>query len=354
MYIKQWKSLVGIAVASTALLFSFSCKQKVDDAKSKDKKPLKVDAYEVAPSKLVHQISVSGSVIPSEEVELKNEVAGRITLLNLPEGKSVKAGTLLVQIFNDDLLASLAKLKSQLAIQEQIYRRQGQLLKVEGISQAEYEQTGLAVSSLKAEIDMQNALIRKTRVLAPFDGEIGLKQVSPGAVVSAGTVLATLRKTDELKVEFSVPEQYSRQVKSGLTVLFTLSGSSEHNEAAVFATEQGVSSDTRNLRVRARVKGNGTQLLSGSYAHVQLDLGENNQAILIPTQAVIPQERDKKVIVSRGGKAHFVQVKTGVRKASVIEIIEGITPGDTVITTGILFLKEGDVVKFGKVKSGAL
>jgi len=354
MYIKQWKSWVGIAAASTALLFSFSCKQKTDDTKSKDKKPLKVDAYIVAPTRLVHQISVSGSVIPSEEVELKNEVGGRITLLNLPEGKRVNSGTLLVQIYNDDLLASLAKLKSQLEIQEQIYHRQSQLRKVEGISQAEYEQTGLTVSSLKAEIDVQNASIRKTRVVAPFDGVIGLKEVSPGAVISPGTVLATLRKTDELKLEFSVPEQYSRQVKAGQKVLFSLSGNSDIYEATVFATEQGVSADTRNLRVRALIKKGKENLVSGSYAHVQLDLGENNQAIMIPSQAIIPQERNKKVIVSKSGKAHFVQVKTGVREASDIEITEGVIPGDTVITTGILFLKEGDLLKLGKIKSGSL
>lgn len=324
------------------------------NASARQKEQAKVDAYIVKPSLLIDEISVSGSLLAFEEVELKNEVAGRIVFLNLPEGKQVKKGTLLVKLFDDDLQAGLKKLQIQLAIQEKIHERQSELLKVNGISQNDYDQTGLQLNSLKADIEVQKVLIRKTEVLAPFDGVIGLRNVSIGAEVTPSTLLATIRSEDKLKLDFSVPEKYSSEIKPGMKIMFTMSNDDSQYEATVMATEQGIDVSTRNLKVRAVLDNQDEHLLPGAFTDVNLKLNEKKDALLIPTQALIPSDQNKSVILARNGKAHFVDVKTGVRRASNIEITQGLQAGDTIITTGILFLKEDSKLSFATVKSDSL
>lgn len=315
----------------------------------KERPQVKVDAYVVKPVLLINEISVSGSLLASEEVDLKNEVAGRVVDLNLPEGKSVKKGTLLVKLFDDDLQATLKKLESQLDVQEKIYQRQTELYKVNGISENDYEQTCLAVNTLKSDIDEQKALIRKTEVVAPFDGVIGLRNVSTGAFVASSTLLATIRTEDKIKLDFYVPEKYSSGVRQGMKVRFSLSNSDILYDATVFATEMGINDATRNLKVRAIVDSRSADLVPGSFADVKLRLGENANALMIPTQAIVPQEESKSVILARKGRAHFAVVNTGIRESSAIEITRGLQPGDTVITSGILFLKEGSKLAYSSV-----
>jgi len=319
-----------------------------------DRTTSKVDAFVVTPSILNNEISVSGSLLANDEVELKSEVSGRVVKINLPEGKLVKKGTLLVKIFDEDLQADLKKLQIQLEIQEKIHIRQQELLKVNGISQNDYELTELQLNSLRANIEVQKVQIRKTELLAPFDGVIGLRNISVGAQITTATMLATIRTENNLKLDFNIPEKYSAEIKSGMKITFTMSNTDQIFEATVFATEQGIDVDTRNLKVRALVNTKSSTLLPGAFTDVRLRLGSKNDALLIPTLAIIPAEKTKKVIVARGGKAHFTEVKTGVRKASTIEITEGLQVGDTIITTGILFLKEGSKLSYSSVKSDSL
>jgi len=316
---------------------------------SKEKAIKKVSAYIVKPSLLVDEISVIGTLLAYEEVELKNEVAGRVVRINLPEGKFVRKGTLLVKLFDDDLQSTLKKLESQLAIQQQIYKRQSELLKVNGISQNDYEQTSLQVNSLKADIDVQKTLIRKTVVLAPFDGVIGLRNISIGAIVTSSTLLSTIRSENKIKLDFSVPQKYGSLIKTGMKVLFTMSNNETQYDATVIATEQSIDATTRNLKVRALVNSKSKDLLPGAFTTVQLKLSENASALMIPTQALIPQEQNKSVIVARSGKAHFITVETGIRQSSNIEIYDGIQSGDTIITSGLLFLKEGSKLIYSSV-----
>jgi membrane fusion protein, multidrug efflux system len=318
---------------------------------SKTKMTIKVDGLLVTPTSLINEISVSGSLLGFEEVELKNEIAGRVVKINLPEGQFVKKETLLVKLFDDDIQANLKKLQAQLSILEQLCKRQAELLKVNGISQNEYDQSILQMNSIKADIEVQKVLLRKTEILAPFDGVIGLKKISVGAVIEPSTKLATIRRTEKLKLDFSVPEKYSPEIKQGMKVKFTLYDEAHFYDAIVIATEHGIDEDTRSLKVRALVTSPSDQLIPGAFTNVFLSFGENKNAIMIPSEAIIPREQDKSVIVAKNGKAHVVLVKTGVRKATQVEIIEGIQQGDTVITSGILFLKEGSKLIYSNVKT---
>jgi len=351
--------ICGLVIVIASLLIFPSCSPDKPQAATKKstlrgKGTLAVDGVIVKSSLLVNTIYVTGSLLSFDEVELKSEISGRVVKINLPEGQAVKKGTLLVKLFDDDIQADMGKLQAELEIQKQIVNRQTELLKINGISQADYDQSILQLSSIKAEIEVQKTLIRKTEVLAPFDGIIGLRYISPGAIVNSSTLLASLRTEDKIKLDFSVPEKYGSAIKPGMKVHFTMYNHDTDYDASVIATEHEIDAATRNLRVRALVNEKSDELIPGAFANVYLSLSENPNALMVPTQAIIPNERDKTVIVAKNGKAHFVNVKTGIRKASTIEIVTGIQPGDTIIRNGILFLKEGDKLVYKSVTTDSL
>lgn len=348
----SWIAIVFIALAAFFLKIGFSKPDQKDKKSSQKEKSIKkVDAIVVKKSLLINDITVTGSLESYNETALQNEVAGRVVLINLPEGKFVRKGTVLVKLFDDDLQATLKKLHAQLAVQQQIAKRQSELLKVNGISQNDYDQTVLQINSIKADIEVEKTMIRKTEVLAPFDGVIGLRNISLGAIINPSTLLATIRTTDKLKLDFYVPEKYSAEIKPGMQVKFSLYNTDKQYDATVFATERNIDNATRNLKVRAIVHSHGPELISGAFANVILRMSENSEALLIPTQALIPNEETNSVIVARYGKAHFSKVITGIRKTNRIEITSGVAAGDTIITTGILFLTEGSILHYSTVKN---
>lgn len=343
-----------VAVIGSSITFT-SCLKKNESNKASGSRPgSQAIVVEGVIAKIVpinQTISLSGTLIPFQETTLMPEVVGRVITINLPEGRFVKAGTLLVKLFDGDLQAQLNKYETQLEIASQTLKRQSELLKVNGISQSDFDQTQLQVASIKNDIDLTKAQIRKTEVLAPFDGIIGLKNISIGAQVSPSTPLAVIREQDKLKLDFSVPEKYSLTVKAGSVVKFTVPGSDVKFDAVVMATEQGIEAATRNLRARAIVSGNIASLIPGAFANVELTLGADQKAIMLPTQSIIPQERGKSVILLKGGKAKFVKVETGMRQSSDIEITRGITEGDTVVVTGTMFLKPDAQVKLSRLQN---
>jgi membrane fusion protein (multidrug efflux system) len=282
------------------------------------------------------------------------EVPGRVVDINLTEGGFTKKGTLLVKLFDGDLQAQLKKSQSQLQLEQQTENRQSELMKVNGISQLDLDQTILQINSIRADIEVLKVQINKTEVRAPFDGTIGLRNISIGAQVTTATALATIRDLRHLKLDFSVPGKYSNTIKPGFKVQFSVRNEDKKYDATVMATEQGIESDTRNLNLRAIVQSDVSSLTPGEFADVELRLSENKSALMVPTEAVIPQARSKQLILAKKGRASFVTIITGIRNASSVQILSGINPGDTVVTTGILFLKPNAVLNFSKVKSNPL
>lgn len=347
---KKTNIIIIVAMILLALFFvKIGLTKHAGDREKKNSDYKKVDATIVTPSLLSSDITVNGSIEAYDEVELKNEIAGRVVAINLPEGKLVRKGTMLVKLYDDDLKATLKKLQAQLEIEKEIYNRQSKLLKVNGISQNDFDQTALQVRTLSADIEEEKALISKTEIRAPFDGTIGLRNISTGAVISASTSLATIRTNQKLKLDFYVPEKYSSVMSVGMKLNFTVYDDAEIYQAKVMATEHGIDNATGNLKVRALITSASRGLIPGAFADVNLRLGENSKALMVPTQAIIPEEENKTVIVAREGKAHFVNVKTGIRKSAKIEVTDGLTPGDTVVVNGILFLKEGSQLFYSSV-----
>lgn len=308
-----------------------------------------MDAFVVSTSTVSESIEVPGSLVADEATEIHPEVSGRVTGLYVREGASVSKGSLLAKLYDGDLQAQRRKLEVQLKIAQTTEDRYNQLVKIGGISQQDYDLTALNVSNLRADLDIIRTAIQKTEVRAPFSGKLGLKGVSTGAYVTPASVITSIQKTAGLRIDFNVPEKYTTQIRKGQPVNFTIEGSDRTYSATVMATESGIAEETRSLTVRATVQGDATGLLPGGFAKVKLSFAPDPNALLVPTQAVVPQARGKKVYVYRGGVAQFVEVETGVRDSSMIQVTKGLQRGDTIITTGLLGLKPDAKVTIGKV-----
>ena len=344
------KALLNIFL-SLILIAGVSCSGNKKKKEGKENPSISfIEGYVITPSVVDETIGISGTLRPFEETVLMPEMPGRVVMVNLPEGQLVKKGTLLLKIFDGDLQAQLKKAQTQYEIGKQILDRQAELLKVDGISQVEYDQQELQVTSILNDIDLLKAQISKTAILAPYDGVIGLRNISLGAQVTQSTPIATIRESDKLKLDFSVPGKYSSMIHKGTKVKFSVEGDEKKYDAEVMATEEGIDLNTRNLKARAIVEAHAPTLTPGAYASVELRLSENRNALMIPTQAIIMKERSKSVIVSRGGKAVFVPIQTGVRKAGTLEVIQGLSAGDTVVVTGVLFIKPDMELTFAKIK----
>lgn len=331
-----------------------SCKSKSKDeitAKSHAGPPPApgVDGFIVQTKTVSESIEVPGTLVASESTEIHPEVSGRITGLYIKEGAHVGKGALLAKLYDGDLQAQRRKLEVQLQMAEQTANRYQQLQKIGGISKQDYETTALQVSNIRADLDITRTEIAKTEIRAPFSGKLGLKQISVGAYVTPQTILTTIQKTSGLRVDFNVPEKYVTEMKPGRAVNFTIEGSGRTYTATVMATASGIAEASRNLAIRALVKGDATGLVPGGFAKVKINFDPNPNALLIPTQAVIPQARGKQVALYRNGKANFVDVTTGVRDSAMVQVINGINKGDTVIVTGLLSIKPDAKVKLNKV-----
>ena len=331
----------------------FSCKRKNKNAAQSgggqsQPTPLTVEVMLAGTKLLSADIEVPGTLMANETTEIHPEVSGRVVQLNIKEGSFVGKGTLLAKLYDGDLQAQLRKLEVQLKIAEQTENRQNQLLKIQGISQQDYDLSLLQVHNLKADIDIINETIRKTEIRAPFSGKLGLKNISPGAFITPATIITTIGQVNQLKIQFNVPEKYGSLLRNGQSIDFSIDGSDKKFSAQIIATEIKIEENTRSLAVRAAVKNNDPVLYPGAFAKVKLVLGKNENAIMIPNSVIVPQGRKKLVYLYKNGKSIQADITTGVRDSSNIQVLSGLNVGDTVITSGLLFLKPGGDVKLAK------
>lgn len=314
--------------------------------------PVRVEGFVVSPQTISETAEVPGTLLPFEETELHPEVSGRVVQLNVREGQFVSRGALLLKIFDGDLQAQLKKLQVQLATAEKTVERQTELLKINGISQQEVDLNILSANTIKADIDIIRTSIAKTELRAPFSGRVGLKNISTGAYVTPATIVTTIREMDNLKIDFTVPEKYSSRINIGMPINFTIEGSPTKYHAKVVANENSVTEANRSLKVRAIVAGKDKYMVPGAFAKVNLMFGKDNNALMIPTQAVLPQARDKKVILYKDGIAKFITVTTGIRDSARVQVTSGLEAGDTIVTTGLLTIKPEAKLNMGKVTGG--
>lgn len=302
----------------------------------------------VKATSLSDAVATTGSVLAEEALTIRTEVPGKITSLAIREGQPVRKGQLLFTINAADIQAQLRKLASNQQLYAGQERRQRTLLEKEYISVQEYEQSNAQLQAARADRAALEATLAKTFVRAPFSGVLGLSTATVGTYVSPGDIITTLSRTRPVKIAFQVPGRFAAAVKRGDNVKITDEGSGKTYAAHVYALDPEIDPVSRTLPVRARFANTKDELRPGAFVKVSLELGETTDALQIPTESVIPEAAGYSVFVIRKGKAVKQPVRIGMRSEKLIQITDGLAVGDSVVRTGIMQLKPGDLVKATK------
>lgn len=350
------KILTGVVVLGVLFLLAlpklnlFSSKDEQGPAANLAQPKLPVEALVLKPERLDNKLVITGSVLPNESLEIKSEISGKISRIYFREGKRVKKGDLLVEINDDELEAQLTKERHNKKLNEDNEFRQRKLLEKDAISQEEYDNALNRLNVTNADIKLLEAQWEKTKIRAPFDGTIGLRFVSEGAFINSSTVIATLYNLSPAKIDFAVPGRYSTQVQPGKKIYFTIENDARVLEGEVYAIEPQIDANTRTLKVRALADNTGNLLLPGQFVRVELILQTIDNAILVPSEAVVPELSGHKVYLNKSGKATETKVEIGLRTDRNVEIVSGLNSGDTLITTGLLQMRNGLDVSLTKVQ----
>lgn len=290
-------------------------------------------------------LSLSGTLEANEQIELRSEVSGVVESINFEEGSKVRQGQVLFRVNDIELQAQLSKVRTAQKLAAENERRAKLLLEKQAISQEEYDIASADFKSAGAESELIAAQLSKTTIRAPFTGTIGLRSISKGAYVTPATPIATLVNTKQLKITFSIPEKYASQVRVGTQLSFFTSDSEGEHTATIYAIEPQVEIATRTLKMRAIAENPQEKLYPGTYANVTLPLETVQDALLVPSEALIPVQNGKKIFISINGKAKEVDVEIGARTGSSVRVVSGLNAGDTILTYGVMALKNGTPVK---------
>ena len=312
------------------------------------KAKIPVGVYVVAATNLSDEVASTGSVLAEESVVIRTEIAGRITSLNFKEGQSVRKGQLLFTINADETRAQLQKLRANLQLYQDQEKRQRTLLTKEYISQQEYEQSNNQVLTARADQQALQATLLKSNVRAPFDGKLGLSTTTVGTYVSPNTPVVTLARTRPVKIDFAVPGRFAAKVRVGDVIHATDEATAKEYSAKVYAVNPELDPVSRTLQARARFANQHDELQPGAFVKVKLDLGATTDALQIPTEAVVPVAAGYQVFVVKNGKILTKDIKIGLRSDKLIQVLNGLAVGDSVVRSGVLQIKVGDAVKAGQ------
>ena len=306
--------------------------------------PLSVSGIIAVAAPLENVVRSSGTVMASESVDLVAESAGRVETIAFSEGGHVRKGQLLVKINDDDLQAQLRKTDLQIQLASDQEARQKALLDKNAVSREQEDIALNLVNTLRADRDNLLSAIRKREVRSPFDGVAGLRYVSVGGYVTQSTRIASVQKLNPLKVDFTVPEKYAAQVATGDVVEFRGEDSNLRFTGKLYAIEPKIDPSMGTLQLRALCGNRAEKIFPGAFVHIDLRLRRIEDALVVPTQAVIPVFKGQTLLLRRNGVVVSVPVSTGIRTEAGVQITGGIVPGDTVITSGILQLRPGSPV----------
>ena len=303
-----------------------------------------VEGFVVTPQTMARTLEATGSLLPNEAVPIQFERNGRLEKLYFQEGANVKAGQLLAEIDDSELLAQKKKLEVSIDLAEKQVARGKELVAIQAMSQEEYDRLLNSIESIKADLALNEILIGKSKIYAPFSGTLGLRQVSEGAYIGPSDVIIDLYQIHLIKLEFDVPERFLPEMKTGQNLTFTVVGQDKPYEARVYAIGTELNPETRTVRVRG-IANNPQQILKpGQFAKVQLVTSVTQEAVLVPTDAIVPILDGKEIFVARGGTAQAINVRTGERRDAYIEVLNGIKIGDTVIVSGLMSVANGSKI----------
>lgn len=304
--------------------------------------PMPVEAQPVSVGEVLRTIEAVGTLRANESVVLKPEMQGRVEKILFKEGQPVKSGQPMVQLDDDRYRAELAEAIANRNLSEANYRRTQELIKRKVTSQTDLDKAKAEMEANEARVALKREALSKMTLDAPFDGIAGLREVSVGDVVSPGQSLMQVVDIDPIKVDFRVPELFVGEVQPGQRLQITLDAfPGEQFSGEVYAVDPQIDTRGRSILLRATVPNGESRLRPGLFARVSLTLQRFDNAITIPEEAVVPQGDKQLVYRIKQGKTEMVPVKLGIRREAMVQVLEGLEPGDVVITAGQIKLRPG-------------
>ena len=345
------KSLIPSILIAVVVISIISCKSDANpNTKNAAPKITLVNGRVVASSPTTNNISVSGTIMSDQEVTLQSQISGLVTKVYFSEGSHVKKGDLLVKIDDSQFQAQMQKDEVAKQLDEITEQRQKKLLAINGISEQDYDIALNTLNSVIADMKLIQVSINYTNIVAPFDGIIGLKNISDGSYVMPSTVIADLEEVTPIKIDFFVPEIYLSKLQKDETIDFTVSGSTNQFKGKIYAIDPKVDMSTGSVHVRAITDNKDGLLLPGQFANISIVLNHIDSALMVPSESIIPKTIGQSVYMVKNGKAHTIDVTIGIRTDSTVEVTKGLHKGDTIITDGTMLISNGSSVKFKQIR----
>jgi membrane fusion protein (multidrug efflux system) len=314
--------------------------------------PTVVEAMVVQPTAVLEELQAVGSLRSNESVLLRPEVAGRIAAIGFRDGQWVKRGQVLVALDASLNEAEVAKARAELNLAQSNLKRTEDLASKQFVSGSAQDTATSNVQVLEANLKLAQARLAKMRIVAPFDGVVGIRNVSVGDFVRDGADLVNIEDIGTLKVDFRLPERDFTRVKVGQPVLVAADALPGENwRGTLEAINPRVDANGRSLELRARLANSGGRLKPGMFVRVRAVVGERPSAILVPEEAIVPAGEEFYVFKVVDGVARRIKVALGVRRDAKVEIVEGLAPGDLVVTLGMRLFRDGQPVRV--VQAGA-
>lgn len=308
--------------------------------------PSPVEVVNLAASLVHEDLQAVGALRSNESVVMRPEVAGRIAAIGFRDGQPVKRGQLLVQLDAALNEAEVAQARAELDLAKSTLKRTEDLASKNFVSGSAQETAASNVEVLAARLKLAEARLAKMRILAPFDGVVGIRTVSIGDYVKDGADLVNIEDIGVLKVDFRLPERYLPQMRAGQTVEVVADAlPADRYRGAIEAINPRVDANGRSLELRARLSNSDGRLRPGMFARVRIIIGERTNALLVPEEAIVPLGDDFFVYTVVDGKANRIRVKLGVRRNSQVELLDGVKAGDKVITAGMRVQRDGQPVR---------
>ena len=341
-------SVTVLVIAVAAFIFVFGNSQAEETtqrtAVERDNR-LAVRLHQVESERFVNKIFATGTTLANEMVELRSEISGRITEIRFEEGRRTQKGDLLLKINDSELKAQLRRAEYRRNLAQIRESRTSDLLSRNAVSQEEYDTVLNELNVVLADMELIQAQLEKTEIRAPFNGILGLKHVSEGSYITPATTISTLQSINPIKIDFSIPERFAAQVANGQKIVFRRQGSDRYYDGSIYAIEPRIDATTRTLMIRAISPNPDQQILPGSFAEIDLELEAIDNALLVPSEALIPELGRYTLFVYDDGIARSRQIEIGVRTDTRVHVVDGLEPGDRVITTGIMQIRDGMPVR---------
>ena len=315
-------------------------------AQTKAMPPLPVKAAPVTRTTLNVEVTAVGTLRADETVMVRPEIAGRVETIHFREGQKIRQGEPLVTLDQEEYQAQLASSAAQLALEQSSYRRLQDMDRQQLASQQNLDEAKAKLDTARAQQELNRVRLSKTVIRAPFDGMIGLRKISPGAYVKPGDDIVALESLGAMKLDFRVPETYLARLAVDQRLAARVDAYPEQSfEGTIYAIEPALDEETRTVLLRARLPNPDNKLRPGLFARVSLILERRENALVVPEQAIVPVGQTTFVYRVVDGKAVMTPVKLGLRRPGLVEILEGLSAGDLVVTDGQLKIRDGAAVQ---------